>query len=47
MFDRDQRNQSHLSYISLMADWIAAYGKMLMPHKRARQAVATKTNAIK
>jgi len=35
-FYRDQADQSRVSHISLMADWIAAYGKILMLHESAK-----------
>jgi len=35
-FYRDQADQSRVSHVSLMADWIAAYGKILMPHESAK-----------
>jgi len=35
-FYRDQADQSRVSHVSQMADWIAAYGKVLMPHESAK-----------
>jgi hypothetical protein len=35
-FYRDQTDQSRVSHVSLMADWIAAYGKIVLLHESAK-----------
>jgi hypothetical protein len=46
-FYRDQADQSRVSHVNLMADWIAAYGKSLMPRESAQYTVVAKANFIK